>query len=64
MQSLIIYVLQLKGNGEQHPILIAAGGGGLGLGQFVDTGHQHGRGPAPSGKLSTSSTVSSSEAGE
>ncbi|XP_017761306.1 PREDICTED: leukocyte tyrosine kinase receptor isoform X2 [Eufriesea mexicana] len=57
------YIFTIKGNGEQHPILIAAGGGGLGLGQFDDTGHQHGRGPAPSGKLSTSSTVSSSEAG-
>lgn len=27
--------------------VIAGGGGGLGLGQFIDNGHQHGRGPPP-----------------
>lgn len=29
------------------PILIAGGGGGLGLGHFTDDGLQHGRGPLP-----------------
>lgn len=56
--------LQLKSNGEQHPILIAGGGGGLGLGQFIDNGHQHGRGPAPPGRQPTSGTVLSSQAGK
>lgn len=58
------YILQLKNNGEQHPILIAGGGGGLGLGQFIDNGHQHGRGPAPPGRQPISGTVLSSHAGE
>ncbi|XP_061927825.1 leukocyte tyrosine kinase receptor isoform X5 [Apis cerana] len=56
------YIFTLKSNGEQHPILIAGGGGGLGLGQFIDNGHQHGRGPAPPGRQPTSGTVLSSQA--
>lgn len=44
--------------------VIAGGGGGLGLGQFIDNGHQHGRGPAPPGRQPTSGTVLSSQAGK
>ncbi|KAK9299944.1 hypothetical protein QLX08_007170 [Tetragonisca angustula] len=55
------YVFTVKDNGEQYPILIAGGGGGLGLGQFVDNGHQHGRGAAPPGRQPSSGTILSSE---
>lgn len=55
--------LQVKSNGDQYPILIAGGGGGLGLGQFVDNGHQHGRGAAPPGRQPTSGTILSAEKG-
>lgn len=57
------YIFTLKRNGEQRPILIAAGGGGLGLGQFIDNGLQHGRGPAPPGRYPASGVVLSGEAG-
>ncbi|XP_076635362.1 anaplastic lymphoma kinase isoform X1 [Colletes latitarsis] len=57
------YIFTLKANGQQHPILIASGGGGIGFGQFVDNGLQHGRGPAPSGRPPTSGAVLSTEAG-
>ncbi|KAK1117952.1 hypothetical protein K0M31_015619 [Melipona bicolor] len=62
MLSFFISVtLQVRDNGEQYPILIAGGGGGLGLGQFVDNGHQHGRGAAPLGRQPTSGTILSAE---
>ncbi|KAL6257987.1 hypothetical protein P5V15_011582 [Pogonomyrmex californicus] len=35
----------MKANGELEPILIAGGGGGLGLNPSMDDGLQHGRGP-------------------
>ncbi|CAK9818713.1 ALK tyrosine kinase receptor [Anthophora plagiata] len=57
------YIFTLKNNGEQHPLIVAAGGGGLGLGQFIDNGLQHGRGPAPSGRIPTSNTVHPAGAG-
>ncbi|XP_076176518.1 anaplastic lymphoma kinase isoform X2 [Ptiloglossa arizonensis] len=57
------YIFTLKSNGDQYPILIAAGGGGIGLGQFVDNGLQHGRGPAPIGRQPMSGSVLSTEAG-
>lgn len=56
--------MQLKNNQEQHPVLIAAGGGGIGLGQFIDNGLQHGRGPAPPGRQPTSGVALSVEAGK
>lgn len=37
------YIFQLTLNGVQKPLLIAAGGGGLGPGQFDDDGIQHGK---------------------
>ncbi|XP_015429458.1 PREDICTED: ALK tyrosine kinase receptor [Dufourea novaeangliae] len=57
------YIFKLKTSGEQYPILIAGGGGGIGLGQFVDNGLQHGRGPAPFGKQPIPSPVLSPEVG-
>ncbi|XP_053974206.1 ALK tyrosine kinase receptor isoform X2 [Hylaeus volcanicus] len=57
------YIFTLKRNGNQHPILIASGGGGIGLGQFVDSGLQHGRGPASFGRQPSSGSVLSTEAG-
>ncbi|XP_067210065.1 ALK tyrosine kinase receptor isoform X2 [Linepithema humile] len=57
-------IFTLKANGELVPILIAAGGGGLGLGHFADNGLQHGRGPIPAGRLlPPSSEVSNSTGG-
>lgn len=62
-------MLQLKKNGDQHPILIAGGGGGLGLGPFISNGHQHdqhdqhGQAAAPFGRQPISGTVLSAEAG-
>jgi len=44
----------LKANGDPEPILIAGGGGGLGLNPTMDDGLQHGRGPFPMGRLSSS----------
>lgn len=38
-------LIQLKSSGEYRPVLVAAGGGGLGLGQFFNDGAQHGQGP-------------------
>ncbi|XP_043282880.1 ALK tyrosine kinase receptor isoform X2 [Venturia canescens] len=38
------YVFMVKDSGEYEPILVAAGGGGLGLGKFINDGFQHGRG--------------------
>jgi len=40
----------LKANGDPEPILIAGGGGGLGLNPSLDNGLQHGRGPFPAGR--------------
>ncbi|XP_034171879.1 anaplastic lymphoma kinase isoform X1 [Osmia lignaria lignaria] len=57
------YIFTLKNYQEQHPVLIAAGGGGIGLGQFIDNGLQHGRGPAPLGRQPTSGIALSIEAG-
>ena len=42
--------MQVKANGEQVPLLIAGGGGGLGPTQFRDDGVQHGKGQIPRGK--------------
>ncbi|XP_008548464.1 ALK tyrosine kinase receptor isoform X1 [Microplitis demolitor] len=39
------YIFTVKSTGERQPLMIAAGGGGLGFGQFVDDGIQHGHGP-------------------
>lgn len=36
-----VWVLQRNGS-KFYPLAVAGGGGGLGLGQFVDTGLQHG----------------------
>lgn len=38
-------------DGEQKPLLIAAGGGGLGHGQLREDGIQHGQGPASKGRM-------------
>lgn len=63
-------MLQLKKNGDQHPILIAGGGGGLGLGPFISNGHQHeqhdqhGQAAAPFGRQPISGTILSAEAGK
>ncbi|XP_076750221.1 anaplastic lymphoma kinase isoform X1 [Xylocopa sonorina] len=57
------YIFTLNENGDQYPILVAGGGGGIGFGQFVDNGLQHGRGPASTGKQFTSGTIISSDAG-
>ncbi|XP_031836034.1 anaplastic lymphoma kinase isoform X3 [Nomia melanderi] len=57
------YIFQLKSNGIQHPILIAAGGGGLGLGQVSDNSLQHGRGPVPFGKQPLPSPILSPDDG-
>lgn len=42
--------LQLKQNGEQQPLLIAGGGGGLGPTKFRDDGVQHAKGLTPHGR--------------
>ncbi|XP_034934100.1 leukocyte tyrosine kinase receptor isoform X2 [Chelonus insularis] len=39
------YIFIKTSTGELEPLMIAAGGGGLGFGQFVDDGIQHGHGP-------------------
>lgn len=39
------YIFTATSTGELQPLLVAAGGGGLGFGQFVDDGTQHGHGP-------------------
>lgn len=62
MKDLIVF--QLKSNGEQQPLVVAAGGGGLGLGQFVDSGVQHGRGIAPFTKPPISNALFSTRAGQ
>ena len=59
-----IFYLQLKPNGEHQPIIIAAGGGGLGIGQFVNDGVQHGKGPPPPGKNPTSGVSLKGDAGK
>lgn len=49
--SLLFYKLhvqlssQINSEGDQSPVLIAAGAGGLGPGIFIDDGLQHGHGP-------------------
>ncbi|XP_012522088.2 ALK tyrosine kinase receptor [Monomorium pharaonis] len=43
-------IFTLKANGDLEPILIAGGGGGLGLNPSMDNGLQHGRGPFPAGR--------------
>lgn len=43
--------------------MIAAGGGGLGLGQFVDDGVQHGKGPPPLGRNPVSGVSVQGDAG-
>ncbi|XP_063995101.1 leukocyte tyrosine kinase receptor isoform X2 [Diachasmimorpha longicaudata] len=40
------FIFTLKPSGELEPILIAAGGGGLGFGKFTDDGIQHGHPPS------------------
>ncbi|XP_068993762.1 ALK tyrosine kinase receptor isoform X2 [Neodiprion pinetum] len=57
------YVFTLKPDGEQKPLLIAAGGGGLGHGQFLDDGIQNGKGAAPKGRLFESGLSISALAG-
>ncbi|XP_024885516.1 leukocyte tyrosine kinase receptor [Temnothorax curvispinosus] len=47
-------IFTFKANGELEPILIAGGGGGLGLNPSMDDGLQHGRGSFPAGRLSSS----------
>jgi len=48
----------LKANGDPEPILIAGGGGGLGLNPSLNNGLQHGRGPFPVGSPPPSFNVS------
>ncbi|XP_033212809.1 ALK tyrosine kinase receptor [Belonocnema kinseyi] len=57
------YIFTLKPNGEHLPLMIAAGGGGLGLGQFVDDGVQHGKGPPPPGRNPVSGVSVQGDAG-
>ncbi|XP_018396574.1 PREDICTED: ALK tyrosine kinase receptor [Cyphomyrmex costatus] len=46
-------IFTLKANGDLEPILIAGGGGGLGLNPSMDNGLQHGRGSFPVGRFSS-----------
>ncbi|KAK0161971.1 hypothetical protein PV327_008362 [Microctonus hyperodae] len=38
------FIYTVKATGELEPLIVAAGGGGLGFGKFVDDGIQHGHG--------------------
>ncbi|XP_051176144.1 leukocyte tyrosine kinase receptor-like [Leptopilina boulardi] len=57
------YIFKLKSNGEHQPLMIAAGGGGLGLGQFADDGVQHGKGLPPPGSRPTTGVSIRGDAG-
>ncbi|XP_070151129.1 ALK tyrosine kinase receptor isoform X2 [Polyergus mexicanus] len=57
----VIFVL--RANGELEPILIAGGGGGLGLNPLTKDGLQHGRGPVPADKLPSPPSVTSKDLG-
>jgi len=53
----------LKANGDPEPILIAGGGGGLGLNPSMDDGLQHGRGSFPASRLPPSPSNDSERMG-
>lgn len=59
-----IYENQVTSSGEYVPVLVAAGGGGLGLGKFFNDGFQHGRGFLTGKPVSSAGNVTGSAAGK